>query len=49
MDKLHIFCGRKKRKIKISDNSHCTITLPTIWKLACDFNEIENGHHKSTF
>ena len=39
-DKLHIFCGRKNWKIEISNNSHCTITLPTIWKCACDFTEI---------
>ena len=30
------FCGRKKWKIEITNNSHCTITLPTIWKCACD-------------
>ena len=34
------FCGRKNSKIEISNNSHCTITLPTIWKCACDFTEI---------
>ena len=42
-------CGCKNWKIEISNNSHCTITLPTIWKCACDFTEIYNGHHKSTF
>ena len=31
------FCGRKNWKIKISNNLHCTITLPTIWKCACNF------------
>ena len=49
MDKLQIFCGGKNWKIKISNNSHCTITLPTIWKCACDFTEIYNGHHKIDF
>ena len=33
-------CGRKNWKIEISINSHCTITLPTIWKCPCDFTEI---------
>ena len=33
-------CGRKNWKIQISYNSHCTMTLPTIWKCACDFTEI---------
>ena len=32
--------GRKNLKIEISNNSHCTITLPTIWQCACDFTEI---------
>ena len=40
MDKLYFFCGRKSWKIEVSNNSHCTITLPTIWKCACDFTEI---------
>ena len=37
------FCESKNRKIEmkwISNNSHCTITSPTIWKCACDFTEI---------
>ena len=35
-----IFSCAKTEKIEISNNSHCTITLPTIWKCACDFTEI---------
>ena len=49
MDKLHIFVCAKTWKIEVCNNSHFTITLPTIWKCASDFTEIRSGHHKSTF
>ena len=43
MDELH------NAKIEVGNNSHITITLPTIWKRAGDFTEIGNCHHMSTF
>ena len=45
---FNFFVGAKNEKLRSKD-SHCTITLPTIWECACDFTEIQNGHHKSTF
>ena len=37
MDELHNFLWSQKRKIKVINNSHFTIT---IWKCAGDFTEI---------
>ena len=39
MDKL-FFWRCKNWKIEVSNNSHFTITLPTIWECAVDFTEI---------
>ena len=35
-----IFCGRKNSKNEVRNNSHFTITLPTICRCASDFTEI---------
>ena len=35
-----IFCGRKNSNIEVRNNSHFTITLPTIWICAGDFCKV---------
>ena len=39
-DSFHFICGRKNSKIDVRNNSHFTITQPSIWKCAGDFTGI---------